>query len=294
MRVTGRWTGLWAAMGLAACGGGGGGANPAGADSGSAMEAGLDASSMDASDGAAAMPDNGVPVDLGTGADGFSTWQPGTPYPPIDHLVTDLHVNLTLSYGAASAHVEEVSNGREGGVSYYFNFADALGRFRYISREGCAFDDVHAFKVVTAGESSGPIAVSASAVANLEISLSNPTDVRSAPLTEADLPPGASGACRALDETSFEYEGIALVRHVTVGVRVLRTAARCEVFCSARGDASPGCRSGCLAAPLPFTGQITYDLDPNLVLTAARPPSGGLTWRHDSNTLDGNASLILE
>jgi hypothetical protein len=293
MRVTGRWTGLWVATALAACGGGGS-AGPRGADAGSSMEAGLDASTMDASDGALAIQDDGVPVDLGTGADGFSTWQPGTAYPPIDHLVTDLHVNLTLSYGSASAHVEEVTDARAGGVSYFFNFADALGRFVYISREGCAFDDVHAFKVVTAGESSGPIAVSAAAVANLEINLSNPTDVRSAPLTEADLPAGATGACRSLDMTSFEYEGLALVRHVTVGVRVLRTAARCEVYCSARGDASPGCRSGCLAAPLPFTGQITYDLDPDLVLTAARPSSGGLTWLRDSNTLDGNASLILE
>jgi hypothetical protein len=294
MHVTGRWTGLWVAMGLAACSGGGS-ASPTAVDSGRAMEAGLDGSTdMDASDGAAAKPDNGIPVDLGTGADGFSTWQPGTPYPPVDHLVTDLHVNLTLSYGNASAHVEEVTDARAGGVSYFFNFADALGRYVYISREGCAFDDVHAFKVVTAGESSGPIAVSAQGVANLEISLSNPSDVRSAPLTEADLPPGAMGACRALDMTSFEYEGLALVRHVTVGVRVLRTAARCEVFCSARGDASPGCRSGCLSAPLPFTGQITYDLDPGLLLTAARPPSGGLTWLHESNALDGNASLILE
>lgn len=289
MRVTGRWTGLWLAMGLAACGSG---QTPTRTDSGSAMEAGLDAALMDAPAEAAVVVDSGVPVDLGTGADGFSTWVPGTPYPPIDQLVTGLHVDITLSYGGSS-RVEEVVNARADGVSYYFNFADALGRFRYLSREGCTFDDFHVFEVVTAGESSGPIAVSAQGVANLEISLSNPTDVRSAPLTEADLPPGAMGACRALD-SSFEYEGLALARHVTVGIRVLRTPARCEAWCTARADASPGCRSTCLAAPLPFTGQITYDLDPSFVFTAARPATGALTFLRDSNTLDGNASLVLE
>jgi len=256
------------------------------------MEAGLDATPMDAPAEAAVVVDSGVPVDLGTGADGFSTWVPGTAYPPLDQLVTGLHVNITLSYGG-STRVEEVVNARADGVSYFFHFADALGRYRYLSREGCAFDDFHVFEVVTAGESSGPIAVSAQGVADLEISLSNPTDVRSAPLTEADLPPGAMGPCRSLD-SSFEYEGLALARHVTVGVRVLRTAARCEAWCTARADASPGCRSTCLAAPLPFTGQITYDLDPSFVFTAARPATGALTFLRDAQTLDGNASLVLE
>lgn len=294
MHLLGRCLALCTTLATVACGGGGGAASPTRTDAGSAMEAGLDAALMDATAEAGAVEvDSSVPVDLGTGADGFSSWVPGTAYPPLDQLVTGLHVNLTLSYGAASARVEEVVNARADGVSYYFHFADALGRYLYLSREGCAFDDFHVFEVVTAGESSGPIAVSAEGVASLEITLSNPTDVRSAPITEADLPPGAMGPCRSLD-SSFEYEGLALVRHVTVGVRVLRTAARCEAYCTARADASPGCRSTCLAAPLPFTGQITYDLDPRLVITAARPSTGAITFLRDTNTLDGNASLVLE
>ena len=289
MHLSGRCLAFCTALATAACGGG---TNPTRTDAGSAMEAGLDATPMDAPAEAAVVVDSGVPVDLGTGADGFSTWVPGTAYPPLDQLVTGLHVNITLSYGG-STRVEEVVNARADGVSYFFHFADALGRYRYLSREGCAFDDFHVFEVVTAGESSGPVAVSAQGVADLEISLSNPTDVRSAPLTEADLPPGAMGPCRSLD-SSFEYEGLALARHVTVGVRVLRTAARCETWCTARADASPGCRSTCLAAPLPFTGQITYDLDPSFVFTAARPATGALTFLRDAQTLDGNASLVLE
>lgn len=276
------------AAALAACGGGG--ATPARGDAGATGEAGLDAALVDAP----ATVDAGGPVDLGTGADGFSTWQPGAPYPPLDNLVTSLRARLTLSYATAAAPVEEVADGREGGVSYYFHFADALGRYVYLSREGCMFDDVHAFKVATAGESSGPIGVSAQSEAVLEVTLSNPSDVRLAPLTEADLPPGAAGACRALDDTGFEYEGLALVRHVTVGVRVARTAARCERVCAARGDASPGCRDGCLGAPLPLTGQVTFDLDADLTLTGTRPPGGGLGYVRDDHLLDGSARLTLE
>ena len=137
------------------------------ADAGTLMEAGADAGPADAAspgidavspemDAGAAMDvvapiDTGVPADLGTGADGFSTWVPGSPEPPLTQLVTNFRSTLTLSYGNAATPVEEVMDGREGGVSYYFNFADALGRFVYLSREGCAFDGVHVFKVATAG-----------------------------------------------------------------------------------------------------------------------------------------------
>lgn len=275
-----------------ACGGGGGIAPRA--DASTSAEAGLDAG-LDAGLGdAATAVDAGGPVDLGTGADGFSTWQPGTPYPPIAQLVTGFRAHLTLAYVDAAAPVEEVMNARADGVAYYFNFADALGRFVYLSREGCAFDDVHVFKVATAGESSGPVAVSARSVADVEITLSNPSDVRLAAITEADLPAGATGACRALDETGFEYEGLALVRHLTVGVRVSRTAARCDRACTARGDASEGCRAACLAAPLPFTGEVTFDLGPDLALSATRPPGGALTFAAGDGVLEGSASLVLE
>ena len=276
--------GAMVAVGLGACGNGGAQASRADATTPDAMVAvDVETPLMDAVG----------PVDLGTGADGFSTWQPGTALPPADHLVAGLHVDLALSYGTAAARVEEQSDGRAGGVSYYFNFADALGRLVYLSREGCVFDDVRVFKVVTAGESSGPVPVGADGVASVEITLSNPTDVRIAPLTEADLPPGATGACRALDDTSFEYEGLALVRHVTVGARVSRTVARCEVACAAQADPSAGCRSTCLAAPLPFTGQVTFDLDADLGLTATRPPGGALTYRREGNLLVGTVGVIL-
>lgn len=291
MQTAGRWAGLVAiaVAGLSACGGG-----STRADAGGGRDAGPDGSAMDATPGdARPSVDVAGPVDLGTGADGFSTWQPGSPLPPVEHLVTAVRVDLGLSYFNAATRVERVSNARSEGVSYYFNFADALGRYVYITRPGCAFDDFRVYKVATAGESSGPVAVSDMGVATVDVVLSNPRDARLAPLTEADLPPGAAGPCRALDQTSFEYEGLALVRHVTVGVRVYRTAARCEVYCTAQGDASPGCRSTCLAAPLPFTGQITFDLDPSLALTATRPPGGTLTYRREANTLEGTASLIV-
>ncbi|MDB4928005.1 MAG: hypothetical protein JWM10_489 [Myxococcaceae bacterium] len=280
------------ATALAACGGGG--STPARTDAATTSEAGLDGG-LDAGLGdAATAVDTGGPVDLGTGADGFSTWQPGAPYPALSQLVTTFHASLTLSYVNASTPVEEVMNARADGVAYYFNFADALGRYVYLSREGCAFDDVHVFKVATAGESSGPVAVSAQSVADVEISLSNPSDVRLAALTEADLPAGATGACRALDDTSFEYEGLGLVRHLTVGVRVSRTAARCDRACGARGDASEGCRTTCLAAPLPFTGEVTFDLGPDLALSATRPAGGALTYAPSDGLLDGRATLVLQ
>ncbi len=132
MHLLGRCLAFCTALATAACGGG---TNPTRTDAGSAMEAGLDATPMDAPAEAAVVVDSGVPVDLGTGADGFSTWVPGTAYPPLDQLVTGLHVNITLSYGG-STRVEEVVNARADGVSYFFHFADALGRYRYLSREG--------------------------------------------------------------------------------------------------------------------------------------------------------------
>lgn len=288
MRLERRWLrpGVAASLCLCACGNGGGG--------GARSDAGFDATL-----GNGARPDVGAPVDtgervdLGTGADGFSTWREGTPFPPREQLVTAFHVILDLSYFNAATRVEGVSNGRQGGVSYYFNLADALGRFVYRSREGCTFDDFRVFKVATQGESSGPIAVSAAGAADLDVSLTNPSDMRLAALTEGDLPPGATGGCRALDDTGFEFEGIALVRHLTVGARVLRTAARCEVFCTAQGDASPACRTTCLEAPLPFTGEVTFDLDPALALTATRPPGAALRYRIQDTILDGMASIVL-
>jgi hypothetical protein len=277
---------------LSACSGGNTGGTPAPrTDAATPSEAGIDAGLGDA---ATAAVDTGEPVDLGTGADGFSTWQPGSAYPPLTQLVTAFRAELTLAYGNAATPVEEVMNARADGVAYYFNVADALGRYVYLSRDGCMFDDVHVFKVATAGESSGPVAVSAQSVASVEITLTNPSDVRLAPITEADLPAGAAGACRALDETGFEYEGLGLVRHVTVGIRVSRTAARCDRFCGARGDASERCRTECLAAPLPFTGQVTFDLGADLALTATRPPGGMLTYAPSDGALDGRATLVLE
>lgn len=273
---------------LAACGDDGSVASRT--DAGLRTEAGADAGpGIDA-----VATDTGAPVDLGTGADGFSTWAPGSPNPPLAQLVTAFRAALTISYGNATTPVEEVMDGRSGRVSYYFNFADALGRFVYLSREGCPFDGVHVFKVATAGESSGPVAVSAASVASVEVTLSNPNDARLAAITEADLPPGATGACRALDGSSFEYEGLGLVRHLTVGIRVGRTAARCERFCAARGDATEGCRGRCLGAPLPFTGQVTFDLGTDLALSGTRPPGGALTFMPDDGALDGRATLALE